>query len=186
MAEAAGLALGAVALVSLFQTAVECLEYFELARALKHDHELAATKVSLLESRLKEWGGHVQVLEPGREDEGLRTIWEEEGGLITKSLSGIALILGNAAELNQTYGLHKKKLVRCKWSSPFPRQRPGSKLQSTTSSTSQIAVKATASFRRQVVWAIRDKKRFDSLISDLDFLVTNLEKVGERLRSRGA
>jgi hypothetical protein len=31
--------------------------------------------------------------------------------------------------------------------------------------------------------AIQDKKKFDTLISDLDFLVTNLEKVSGRLET---
>jgi hypothetical protein len=44
MAEAAGLVLGAVALVSLFQTTVELLEYVQAAKGLASDGQLADTK----------------------------------------------------------------------------------------------------------------------------------------------
>jgi hypothetical protein len=36
--------------------------------------------------------------------------------------------------------------------------------------------------RLKAVWAIQDKKKFQALIADFDFLLDNLEKIGERLQ----
>ncbi|KAK2615884.1 hypothetical protein N8I77_002607 [Diaporthe amygdali] len=179
MAEAAGLAIGAVALVSLFQTAIELLEYFEAGRGLASDSELAATKLSLLEARLRQWGDDLQVEYPGQEDGGLRTRWADEGGLVTRSLEGISEILGNASQLSEKYGLHKKR--RLVWHSNIPLLYPILHRADIPISSPRKSSRISPSIRRQAVWAIKDKKRFESLISDLDFFITNLEKVSGRL-----
>lgn len=183
MAEAAGLALGAVALVSLFQTAVELLEYFEAARSLASDRELTATKLSLLEARLRQWGDDLHVEHPGQEDGGLRSRWKDEGGLVTKSLKGISEILGDATQLSEKYGLHKKR--RLVWHSNIPLLCPILHRADTNISLSRKPSNISPSIRRQAVWAIKDKKRFEALISDLDFFITNLEKVSGRLLKLG-
>lgn len=185
MAEAAGLALGAVALVGLFQTAVEFLEYFEDARNLQADRELATTKISLLEVRLKQWGRDLHIHEVGQEwDAWLRMHCLEEGGLIAKCLIGISSILGDASELTNKYGLDKTK--RRNWSSvlfhvtrflyELRRRAPKTK----TSPAIESFQKPT-SLGSKVTWAVRDKKRFQSLLSELDFLITNLERVSGHL-----
>lgn len=179
MAEAAGLALRAVALVSLFQTAVELFEYFEAARSLASDRDLAANKLSLLEERLKQWGDCMHVQHPGEEDGVLRKHWVEEGGLVTNSLKGISEILGNAAQLRDKYGLHKKR--RLTWRSDIPLLHRTNTSRSLLRKPSKIA----PSIRKQAAWAIKDKKRSDSLIYDLDFLITNLERVSGRLLKLG-
>lgn len=194
MAEAAGLALGAVALVSLFQTAVEFLEYFEVAKNLRADHELAMTKINLLEVRLKQWGRDLRIQEVGEECDGwLRMYYLEDGGLITSCLIGISNILGNASQLTSKYGLDQTK--RLSWHSflsdvsqsctgPY---RQASKFKSSykgpcpTPSTVRFSRNST-SLGGKITWAIKDKKRFDSLISELDFFITNLERVSKRLR----
>lgn len=102
MTEAAGLALGAVALVSLFQTAVDFLEYSEVARNLKADQELATTKINQLEVRLKQWGRDLRIEEHDQEWDGWLRM--QEGGLITNCLVGISDILGSASELTRKYG----------------------------------------------------------------------------------
>lgn len=182
MAEATGLALGAVALVSLFQTTVELLEYVQAAKGLASDGQLADTKLGLLEERLRQWGDDLQVEHPGQEDGWLRQRWDHEGGLVTKSLKGISEILSNASQLSEKYGLHKKR--RLIWNSNIPSLYPI--LQRTNTFISSSPRKSiSASVRKQAVWAIKDKKRFDSLISDLDFFITNLEKVSGRLLKLG-
>lgn len=40
------------------------------------------------------------------------------------------------------------------------------------------------SFRLKLIWAFQDKKKFDSVIEQLDFLLSNLEKISETLQCR--
>lgn len=183
MAEAAGLAIGAIALVSLFQSTVELLEYFEAGRSLASDGELANTKLGLLEERLKQWGDDLHVENTGQEDGGVRERWEDEGGLVTKSLKGISEILGNASQLSEKYGLHKKR--RLVWNYNLPSLHPILHRTDTPISSPRKSSKISPSIHRQAVWAIKDKKRFESLICDLDFFITNLEKVSDRLLKLG-
>lgn len=184
MAEAAGLALGAVALVSLFQTTVELLEYVQAAKGLASDGQLADTKLGLLEERLRQWGDDLQVEHPGKEDVLLRQRWDHEGGLVTKSLNGISEILSNASQLSEKYGLHKKR--RLVWNSSIPSLHPIIQKTNTLSLSSPRKSSGNSpSVRKQAIWAIKDKKRFDSLIADLDFFITNLEKVSGRLLKFG-
>lgn len=178
MAEAAGLAVGVVALASLFQTCVEFLEYFEAARNLSGDRELVSTKLGLLTTRLRRSGYEMKVLHPpGQEDGGLHAVLSGETAAITRCLVGISDILGDADQLKHKYGIDKRKHLD--WSSCFPfRLRPQQPAK-----TSELS--GRVSIRRHVVWAVRDKKRFDSLIQDLDFFITNLEKLGSRAASPG-
>ncbi|KAH8781317.1 prion-inhibition and propagation-domain-containing protein [Diaporthe sp. PMI_573] len=175
MAEAAGLALGVVALASLFQTCVEFLEYFEVARNLPEDGELVSTKLSLLETRLRSCGCELKVLDPRRQDGGWHGALADEEGVITRCLVGIRDILGDASKLRTKYGLDKRKRLGWTFCFPFRLQHPQ---QAKAGRFSSII-----SLRRHVVWAVRDKKRFDSLIQDLDFFITNLEKVGSHVAS---
>lgn len=193
MAEAAGLVLGAVALASLFQTAVEFLEYFEVARNSQADRRIATTKINLLEVRLKQWGRDLGIHEVGQECDGWlreRLHYLEEGGIIAECLVGISSILGNASELSKKYGLDKRK--RLSWSSlSFRSTRLGQEPRRQASNARACCPRAfpiiniprnTASLGSKVTWAVRDKKKFESLILELDFLVTNLERVSDHLR----
>lgn len=192
MAETAGLALGAVALVSLFQTAVGFLEYFEIARNFRADRDLATTKINLLEVRLRNWGRDLHLDEVGPEKDGwLHMQRLEEGGrnVITSCLIGISNILGNASELSSKYGLGERRKrmswhgliaigimrARCR---PPHRCRLACKDKSPKRAAPQSKASSTSnSLGSKIVWAIKDKRRFEALIIDLDFLITNLERV---------
>ena len=52
MAEAAGLAIGAINLAGLFTTCVECIDYISLGRNHGRDYEMSMTKLLLLKARL--------------------------------------------------------------------------------------------------------------------------------------
>ena len=56
MAEAAGLAVGVVALAGLFNNTVECFHYVQLGRAFEKDFKTAQLKLDACELRLSRWG----------------------------------------------------------------------------------------------------------------------------------
>lgn len=40
------------------------------------------------------------------------------------------------------------------------------------------------SFQLKILWVLQDRKRFDNVIEQLDFLLCNLEKISETLQGR--
>ena len=170
MAEAAGLALGIVALASLFTTCVELIDYFELSKSYEYDYMTACLKLSLLKSRLHTWG---HALQPGADscqlDEELGHQRSLEKEVIRRSLQGIADILGSAEALKDKYGLSSRKsavvVSGCR-DPPVDRKSQRFLLS---------RIRGMSSVRRTTTWAIRDKQKFDNLISDLEFFISNLE-----------
>jgi hypothetical protein len=90
MAEAAGLVLGTVALVSLFSSCVELIEYFELSKSYEYDYELACLKLSMLKSRLDACSQAPGRRNNIREDEEPQKQWLRDKTVIYRSLRGIA------------------------------------------------------------------------------------------------
>ncbi|KAL9089944.1 MAG: hypothetical protein Q9165_005473 [Trypethelium subeluteriae] len=180
MAEPVGLALGAVALASLFSTCVELMEYFELSKSYKYDYELACLKLSLLKARLDTWGQTVDVNNRSQEDTDLREQWSSEQDVVRKSLQGIAGIFGDAEQLKSKYTVLprrwkiKASLYRS-GSSRAIQDKPRRRLLGYGCNISLV--------RRSTSWAIRDKGKFDILINDLDFFISNLEAVSFRLHT---
>ncbi|KAJ9612393.1 hypothetical protein H2200_003990 [Cladophialophora chaetospira] len=179
MAEAIGLALGTVALASLFTTCVEFMEYFELSKTYEYDYNLACLKLALLKSRLNSWGEGTGLATLGHaehEKDELHLKGSKEGHLIESSLQGIAGIFGNAQLLKDKYQLAPRKSRGVQPSSSEPRRNK--RFLSFLSSRNR----ETFTSRRSTVWAVRDKQKFDILIDDLDFLISNLEAVSTKVR----
>lgn len=235
--EPAGVALGGLALVSLFSSCVECLDLIEQGRNYTRDVQIATTKLRLLRQRLQSWSEATRFHDMNRGD-----VWQDkqpeqtDNGLITASLLGINGLLSDTSKLCDKYNL----VAGSKPSSrEAPRRRESSQatllLASTTlhgwqqdggqcagnshyysirdltgqeprytrnSSDSgdrehnlPVTVKYISRtsawcsgsyaylprplhlFRLKFSWAVFDRKQFEVLIANLDFLVTNLEKV---------
>ena len=175
MAEPVGLALGTVALASLFTTSIELIDYFELRRSYEYDYELACLKVSLLKSRLDTWGRALKIFDNTGLGKPFREDWPLEETVVQRSLLGIADIFGNAEHLKDKY-----KLVPCK-----SRNIITSSTQEAQGLIPDRKVRGhfikrhcrPSCFRRSTTWAIRDKQKFDALISDLDFFISSLEAI---------
>jgi len=171
MAEPAGLALGIVALASLFTTCVELVDYFQLSKSYEYDYTTACLKLSLLKSRLHTWG---HALQQGADscqlDEELGHQRSLEGTLIRASLHGIADIIGSAESLKDKYGLSSRKSAVVH----SGRIDPPISRKSQCFGLSRIRM---SSVRRTTTWVIRDKQKFDNLINDLEFFISNLEVI---------
>jgi Prion-inhibition and propagation len=202
MAEAAGLAFGGVALASLLSTCVEFLEYLENGKNWTKDFQLALTKVSLLKTRLSQWGTSIAMSIGSFEAQVLQERWPEESGAITTTLLGIKEIIGSTTQMCRRYDSDKDSLEHrwridndtqdgqsCQSHSSFYPSFPedqfptssGSSHSSDLSTDRPRRREIIRTFRLKVIWALQDKKRFDSLINDFDFLLRNLERIGERL-----
>ncbi len=178
MADVAGLMLGTVALASLFNACIELVERFELGRQHAYDYQIACTKVALLKARLSAWGVSVGIDKPGYEHPALRQNWTAEQEVISRSLYAIKEIFENTSLLAEKYRLTSKRSrtfrsVVSHQVNELPSE-PGNSTNPKHSAT------AWAVLRKQTIWAIHDKQKFDGFIQDISFLIVNLEKVTGR------
>ena len=162
-AEAAGLAVGVIALASLFNTCVELLEYFELGKNHRYDYNLACTKVNLLHKRLSIWGTSTHIRDPDNRHPVLQRSAERD--TISKSLHALKAILADTDGLRRKYDL--SPVTRATLNTP-------SKDQSRRFSHWSLQL------RRRTTWSIRDKAKFDRFIEDISFFIENLESVTSR------
>jgi len=181
MAEAAGLAFGTISIASLFSTCLEALERIDLAQRHGEDYEVSLTKLLLLKARFHAWGESLCIAEPGRETGILRERWQQEQNVVGRSLISIQDIFQDSHNLERKYGLKVRAAGQ-----DHRAIAPGTSL----SRLRQIetALRASAQQRqdktsvwKKTQWAIRDKQKFDLLLSDLMFYVDNLEKLSDRL-----
>ena len=187
MAEAAGLAVGAVSLATLFSTCIECLDYVSRARNHGKDFKNAMTKFDMLEARLKAWGKLLLVDKPGNELQVLKNQWEHEQEIVGKALNRIKDIFDDRQELEKRYGLQEEEeeeevnvVQQRSLSNVMASVRLkgiDARLRPYTRSRQQ-----GVHYWKKTVWAVHDSKKFDTLIDDLDFYIRNLEKLTKRLR----
>ena len=179
-----GLVLSTVALVTLFNTCIDLIDYFELTKSYEYDYEMACLKLSLLKCRLDTWGHTLQSGVSGNCQQGqeLAHQWPLECTVIQRSLQGITQIFGSAELLKDKYCLlpHKwrNKVAILVRSSNAPSTQPKHRRQILG------GIRGLSFVRRSTTWAIRDKQKFDNLISDLDFFISNLEAVSLRFHSQ--
>jgi hypothetical protein len=164
-AEAAGLAVGVIALASLFTTCVELLDYVELGKNYLQDYRLACTKINILHTRLSIWGGAAHILHPGHEHPLLRVPAKRDA--VGTSLQSLKDVLSDTEILRRKYDLGTQELTL----NTKDRARP------------QKFTNWSLNLRRRTTWSIRDKAKFDKFIEDVSFLMNNLEKVTETLGS---
>ena len=183
MAEAVGLAIGVVSLVSLYSACVDFMDCVGKGRNCGKEFEVSMTRFILLEARLKAWGKSLRINQPGDELPALREQWEQEQTTIGRALIGIKDIFADCQSLERKYGLQEQE----------PQSDRQDIIEGEKASISlgsiERAFRSSAKSRQQglpfwkkSVWAIRDSKKFDALISDLTFYIDNLEKLSDRLQ----
>ncbi|KAF2191925.1 hypothetical protein K469DRAFT_621887 [Zopfia rhizophila CBS 207.26] len=67
MAEAAGLAVGVLALIGAFKDAIDFFNNFKASRELGRDYELLVTRLDIERTILLQWAEHVNLLRPDRD-----------------------------------------------------------------------------------------------------------------------
>ena len=185
MAEAVGLAIGAVSLAGLFTTCVECLDYISLGRDYSRDYEISITKLVLLKARLRAWGRPLQVTQVGQENPALRDCWVKERDTVGRCLIGIKTMFEDARQIESRYGL-KASPIDSGALSILQEHTSGAFRQIESAFKSEMEKRQDqASLFEKTRWAVRDKKKFDSLIADLAFFVGGLEELSNRLQVLG-
>ena len=175
MAEVSGLVIGAVALASLFNTCNELFDAFEAAHNYEHDYQLACNKLDVLRMRLRLWGRCLDTEASDCTHPPFREHWLLQNGTIERSLLDIQTILRNSTMLAERYRLPPQREQTSGDGIGYTITQPAG-VNISKSSTHRLSF-----FRRRTLWAIHDKQKFDKLITDLTFLIENLEQVTDRL-----
>ncbi|KAI4113692.1 MAG: hypothetical protein LQ338_008129 [Usnochroma carphineum] len=182
MAEAAGLAIGTIGLAGLFTACVECVDYISLGRNHGKDFEISMTKLILLKARLSAWGESLLVTQEGQETPALREHWLAEQDNVGRCLISIKTMFEDGSQLESRYGLERLStdqslsvIPQGQKSKPF--QQIEDKLKLRIHSRQEHT-----SVSKKTRWAIRDKKKFDSLLADLAFFIDGLEDLSDRIQ----
>ena len=177
--EPVSLSIGAVGLMALLTTCVECFEYVDAAKTYGRNLELLTTKFAVEKARLLIWGESVGISSTNPtannrvESPHLRPIVEQ-------ILNCIRMLFEDTDALTFRYGL------KC-----TDNEAPSSALSLAVSQGLPLRLKASyvrfksrieshhkqASTTKKAKWAIRDKEKFTSLVQDIHQFIDGLESV---------
>ncbi|KAI4280203.1 MAG: hypothetical protein L6R35_005954 [Caloplaca aegaea] len=179
--EPVSISIGAVALISLLTTCVECFEYIDAATTCGRDLELLTTKFAIEKARLLIWGDSVGISSTNTignnkvESPYVRPIVEQ-------ILNCIRMLFEDTNALTAHYGLeptHDDALAINRPSASAG--SPGLRLRL---KVSYIQFKSRVERRhnqtsttKKTKWAIRDKHKFSSLVEEIHQFIDGLEAV---------
>jgi len=191
MAEAAGLVLSGIALTSLMTSCIDILEYFDDGRHWIRDLSLAFSKVDILKARLSQLKD-IMPFDPASETPKLPDVPCCNTSRSTFcGLSGIKMILEQTNELCRRYSHHPQSrdepVIFPNTTNDFHTDRLGYSRQQLPGirwgKRYQDGWRVPCRFGKQMRWAIHDKRKFGTLISDLDFLLSNIERLVSSLQA---
>lgn len=204
MAEAAGLALGIVALTSLFKDCVDLFVYIESARNSSREYKILETKLDIERTLLLQWEQRVRLTSRDRHDRRLDD--RTTHAAVLQILGSISQILGQASLLHTRYGLEavERPTLSDEVQSDLPADLQDEGIGHSKSSqylpsdvNSSISGAGIREFTGRFKalglekktgqnknlrmtkfrWAIWDKDKFESLVKDLSYFTTKLNEL---------
>lgn len=165
--EVAGVAIGGVGLAALFDTCMNIFEHIDNGRKHGVDYQKATLKVSVLGSRLLRWGQQVQFSETNA---GGSTVATAEESMQVKGLLGqIQMDLENAAKATERYVLPGSGGTGQQAAGFANLEALGDRFRNLS-----LQKQKKTSFMKKARWAVRDKRKLDSLIEDITISVDSL------------
>ncbi|KAJ9602482.1 hypothetical protein H2200_013025 [Cladophialophora chaetospira] len=187
MAEAAGLALGVVALAGVFKDCIDLFSYIEAARELGSDFKLLETRLDVEKTLLLQWAERVGLVSGERDQ---RLCDAKTQPAVNAILESMRLLLGESEELQNRYGLSLEGQAMAKT------HQPRLHVKESTSEDKRLGDRRRQRFLRafgdltvhdndyrqfrktptinKIRWAIRDKDKFEDLVQKLSDFVAKL------------
>ncbi|KAL9024938.1 MAG: hypothetical protein Q9180_007768 [Flavoplaca navasiana] len=181
--EPVSLSIGAVGLVTLLTTCVECFEYIDAAKSCGRDLELLTTKFAIEKARLLIWGESVGILSSTTNTTTSKVESSPVRPVVEQILNCIRLRFEDTNALTTRYGLK-------------PAEENASSLALTGRSGTQsigLPLRLKASYIRfksridqtqkqtsttkKTKWAIRDKQKFINFVEDIHQFINGLEAI---------
>lgn len=177
MAEAAGLAVGVVALAGLFNNAVECFELVQIGRTFGKSFQTSQLKLDNARLRLSRWGKSLGLDEHVRDTVSLQGCFESEA-----TIKHAESLLGQIVELfADAEGISNKYKSRAgPQDDSFAVYNPQTDLDSAMAKLHekmrQLAIERQnrSGIRQKAKWALYREKQFRRLMEDITELVDGL------------
>ncbi|KAI1336379.1 hypothetical protein F5Y15DRAFT_418922 [Xylariaceae sp. FL0016] len=175
MAEAAGLVLGAVTLLSTFKDCIDLFSCISAAKSIGHDFEVLNAQLDIEKTLFLQWAERVRLLEPNNHDPRLGN--PAINNAVSRILTTIQLVLSQSTDLQQRYGMERvvtPTAVMPGMSGP----RMGRFLRDFENLALRIDMRQREiSLKKRLCWVAKDKEKFESLIGRLSIFVGKLNAV---------
>ncbi|KAL9630209.1 MAG: hypothetical protein Q9204_004834 [Flavoplaca sp. TL-2023a] len=189
--EPVSLSIGAVGLVALLTTCVECFEYIDAAKSCGRDLELLTTKFAIEKVRLLIWGESVGILSSTTTTTTTTSKVESPHvrPIVEQILNCIRMLFEDTNALTARYGLRPTDDVA---SSSLALTGPSDSTQHVALSlrlkASYIRFKSRVdqtqqqtSTTKKTKWAIRDRQKFTSFVEDIHQFINGLEAITDSI-----
>jgi hypothetical protein len=175
MAEAVGLTIGALALLSTFKDCIDLFSTISAAKSLGADYEFLNTKLDIEKLLLLQWVDRVRLFDDQNYDQRLDEPRINKG--VSSILAAIRTLLSESSQLQTRYGMKRvdeKTTVHRTISEPRMHQfmRDFEKMSLRIHVTQK-----DASVKQRFRWIIRDREKFSSLIQELSGLINRLNTI---------
>ncbi|KAH3906219.1 hypothetical protein HBI56_193690 [Parastagonospora nodorum] len=165
MAEPVGLALSALGIATLFNSALECFQIVRLGKAFEQDVETYRNRLNLLQLRLAQWGEAVG-LDCIREQEQL-PFPEDDVKKAKHALQQIIILFEEVEKKSETHGRRVSE-------SEFSNRMKDMCSKMRGLSMSRMNKAAKANLLTKTKWALTGKKEFDQLVGAISNLINEL------------
>lgn len=185
MAEAVGVALGTLALLSTFKDCIDLFSTISAIKSLGLDYEILNTKLDIEKTLLLQWVDRVRLLHPKNYDRRLNDARTNK--VVSSILASIKLLLSETTGLQTRYGLK-----------PVEKPRDGltrEEMQTTIIPSMSVprmkqfrrdfdslslrvhATQRESSIKQRCFWVVRDKEKFSGLVRELSGFIGKLNAV---------
>lgn len=186
MAEVTGLAVGALGLIGLFSSCLDCLELIQIGRSFAKENAVLCTKYEVEKERFLIWGDAAGICNTDKPHQNsLDRKWISS--VTDQILLTLKLLFEDTAKLQSRYGLRPIKSVDLPESGQdflktwhfqsFRRHFAAFQARIVRDQKQQ-------SFIRKVRWAVTDQKKFLALVEDIRQLIDGLQEITPDLSNR--
>jgi hypothetical protein len=161
MGEVAGLVVGGIGLLALFETSMTCFDYIDTGRKYGKDYQKFVVAMSVLELRLSRWGDLARLRDNSSHITG------DEARLITELLGSIKADLEDAGHVSKRYelkALPEDGTIKLQTAAERFKRRARIRQHRT-------------SVGKKVKWALRDQGKCNNLIKEIERGIADLELV---------
>ncbi|RSM17104.1 hypothetical protein CDV31_003997 [Fusarium ambrosium] len=180
--EAVSLGIALVTIVGTFKDVIELIDLIASAKNTDQDYMILETKIDIEKTLLLDWASGIRLLSPDDYDKRL----DDDGtrSLISRILDTISQLMGDANILKKQYGMREGTREDREWlSRPRGARISAQSMAQFNHDFESLTTTTTAdqqprrSLRKRIVWVCQDKKKLESLVKELSYLVASLRNL---------